>query len=240
MTRAARTGLWRRRDGVVAVEFALTAPILLTMLIVTYDLMQMLITWRRMTAAASALVQITTSIAAQPNSTNVISGDDVETAVDAVFAYFPAWKAISPTSYGLSMTSVTFYPQDASCSTNCTYLAHTSWSASSRYGLPQRRPCGQMQAADGNATASMGTLPNAFFQSYGGAYGPPSVVVADITYQFTPVLAAGVIGPTTLHASAYLAPRIGGATQDTRYVPSSDLPPARDNTRTGYVQCTYS
>ena len=235
---------FRCREAAAGLEFALVAPVMVTMLVCAFDLVQMLTVWRRMSAAATAMVETATSVSVQPNSTNSITGDQVEIANTIVFAYLPEWKSITPTLYGMSLSSVTFSPDPVGCTSSCNYVASTSWSASSSAahgGTAQRRPCGRgvIQSVSTYAKPSLTTLPSAMFVPYGGAsYLPPSVVVADVTYQFKPMLLGAVVGAFTIQASAYLPPRIGGVTQTVIYVPSADIPNETNNSNLqGYAKC---
>lgn len=235
---------FRCRKATAGVEFALVAPVMITLLVCAYDLVQMLTVWRRMTAAAAAMVALTTSVSVQPNSTNSVTGDQVQVANTLAFAYLPEWKSITPSLYGISLSSVTFSPTQASCKSDCTYVASTSWSASlyssSPGGTPQRRPCGRglIQPVSSNAKPSLTTLPSAMLVPYGTTTnGPPSVVVADITYNFKPTLLGAVVSAFTIQVSAYLPPRIGGVTQSVTYVPSAGIPQAANNSSQGYMVC---
>lgn len=77
------------------------------------------------------------------------------------------------------------------------------------------------------------------FVPYGSATDRPvSVIVADISYQFKPMLLGAVVSAFTIQASAYLPPRIGGVTQDVTYVPSADIPDeTNSNLLQGYAKC---
>lgn len=224
-------------------EFALVAPVMVTMLVCAYDLVQMLTVWRRMSAAASAMVAMATSISVQPNSTNSITGDQVETVNTVVFAYNPDWKNITPSLYGISLSSIVFSSVLPDCKKDCTYVASTSWSASTisaHGGTAQRRPCGLGLILSDSiyAKPSLTTLPSTMFKPYGSFNLPPSAIVADITYQFKPTLLGAVVSAFTIQVSAYLPPRIGGVTQDVTYEPSDGIPNARfDRSQQGYVKC---
>lgn len=242
---ARRFRLFRCCEATAGLEFALVAPAMVTVLVCAFDLVQMLTVWRRMSAAASAMVAIATSVSVQPNSTNSITGDQVETANTVVFAYLPEWKSITPSLYGISLSSITFSPKTANCTSDCTYVASVSWSASSSSahgGTAQRRPCGRdvIQPVSSYARPNLTTLPSAMFVRYGSAVSlPSSVVVADITYQFKPMLLGAVVSAFTIHASAYLPPRIGGVTQNVAYVPSAGIPSVTDGSLLqGYVKCS--
>lgn len=238
--------LWRFRScrATAGLEFALVAPVMVTTLVCAFDLVQMLTVWRRMSAAALAMVEMATSVSVQPNSTNSITGSQAEIVNTVAFSYIPDWKSIHPSLYGISLSSITFFPDPANCTSSCTYVASTSWSASSSSdhgGTAQRRPCGRgaIQPVSSYAKPSLTTMPNAMFVSYGSATNrPSSVIVADLTYQFKPMLLGAVVGAFTIQASAYLPPRIGGVTQSVTYMPSTGIPDATANSSLqGYAKC---
>jgi hypothetical protein len=96
------------------------------------------------------------------------------------------------------------------------YSANTAWSAPLSQGKQVRRACGQLLPAT-STSASLTTIPV-------GVYGPYSVMVADVTYSFTPVFLGHLMGSITFSETAYVPPRIGGSGTGNyvQYNPSSD------------------
>lgn len=109
-----------------------------------------------------------------------------------------------------------------SATTTC-YTSATAWSAS--YGANNTetdgsvgapiRPCGvQFQAVPAGTAPSLTTLPI-------GVFGPYSLMVADVSYTWTPIFAKFLTGPITFFESAYVPPRSGTITQYVEYTPTN-------------------
>ena len=165
----------RLRDahGIVALEFALTAPFLITLILGLYDLTHGIQTWRRLSIAAESVAQIASEEAAQANGTNILTPMQVWQASTAAFAIFPTWKSTNEThNYGVTLTSAIYSVSPANCTLNCTYTPKTVWSIPFDPGLTNPRPCGTLtQVANGQA--------NALNQVPVGLAGPSPLMIAD-------------------------------------------------------------
>jgi hypothetical protein len=112
-----------------------------------------------------------------------------------------------------------------SATTQC-YHGYAAWSASyganntetdGNVGAPTR-PCDTafISTAAGSAS-SLTTLPM-------GVFGPYSLLVADVSYTWTPTFLTFITGPITFVESAYVPPRSGTTGQYVEYTPST-VPP---------------
>jgi Flp pilus assembly protein TadG len=202
------------KRGVAALEFALIFPFLISILMGVYDITNLMIAWERLSSASNMTVEIATNFAAQPDTTNVLTSTQAWEATTAIYAYMPALKTGG--NYSVTLTSVVMTPTPAFCTTNCQYIATTAWSVPLTQGNNVTRPCGVLISASANPNANLlSTLPS-------GIYGPSALMVADISYVYTPAFLSIFTGPITLHRSAYQPPRTGSPSQYVKYTPAGD------------------
>ena len=206
---AAGLALPPARAGVAAIEFGLLAPVVVVMLAGLYDITQAFIAWERVTLAAQAIDQIATTIAATPPNNNFLTLAQATTASTAVYAYLPNLLWQSPPAYSVTISSIAMVPLasgGASCTGPTTCAAQVAWSGTfvGTTGTTQQRQCGLgviIQSTD-TAAPSPTSLP-------ANVYSPSSLLVVDVTYQFTPTFFRFLTGGFTIAESAYYPPRIG-------------------------------
>jgi Flp pilus assembly protein TadG len=112
-----------------------------------------------------------------------------------------------------------------SANTQC-YHGYTAWSTSyggnntetdTNVGAPVR-PCSTAFIdTPAGSPSSLTTLPM-------GVFGPYSLIVADISYTWTPTFAKFITGPITFFESAYVPPRSGTAGQYVEYSTATASP----------------
>ena len=209
--RRCRRGPWCR--GVAAVEFALTAPVLILLMAGMYDLSSGWITWRRLATAAFSIGQIATIIAVQPDSTSLLTYNDAWRASTAIYAAMPQ-TLVAGASYGVTLSEVVF-STDSSCPANTYCVAKVSWSAGLVGPDATRRPCTRLNSVPDTAPSSLTTLPAAMFQS------APSLVV-DVNYTFTPLFLQTLVGTIPMRFVQYFPSRSGTTNQFITYVNPND------------------
>lgn len=193
---------WRRlaltRRGVAALEFALTVPALIFLLLGMYDLSSGWITSRRLTTAAFSVGQIATIRAVQPDSTNALSYDEAWKASTAAYAAMPQ-MAVSGAVYAVALSEIVF-SADSSCpGGSC--VATVKWSAL-LLGVGQKRACGTMTVAPDTSAPDPTQLPADAFQ-------PNPILVVDVTYTFTPLFLQSIIGTIPMRWMSYFPSRSG-------------------------------
>ncbi len=207
-TRRRPTGLLGARRGVAAIEFALIAPVLVTMLAGIYDIGNGYIATLRVSMCAQAIDQIATAEAAGSTTANTLNLSQVTAAASAAYAYLPGLTSGSPPIFGVVISSVAMTPTISGCTSGCTYTAHVAWSGSYQGTSGTLRPCDTVrgtsvitQSTD-TATPSATTLPS-------DVYSAASVLVVDVTYRYTPLFFSFIGSSITIRQSAYFAPRTG-------------------------------
>ena len=194
------------RAGVAGLEFALLSPILLLLFLGTIDLSNAVITARRMGTAAGSVAEIATTSSAQTQALNVLTDVQAWQATTAPFVFFPGWTAkASRQSFAVTLSAVVFTATKAGCTQNCSYAANVTWSVANNLGVARLRACGQVTMAPDTDPATYDTLP-------ASAFGPTSLLVADISYTFQPIFFGFLIGDIPMMHSAYLSPRINNTT----------------------------
>jgi Flp pilus assembly protein TadG len=206
--------LRRARRGVISLEFALLAPVMITLLLGTYDVANAIIVTNRLTAAAQQVVEVATATADQAATLNQLTDYQAYQATTVPFAILPTLATQVPANlpsgtnnvaagFSMTLSSVQFVGAPTGCQTTCTsYKAYTRWSMSNHLGTKVLRPCGQLTSVPNTTSPALTTMP-------AGAFGATSVLVADISYEYVPAFSGFFIGPFTINRTAYLSPRIG-------------------------------
>lgn len=203
------------RSGMPAIEFALIAPVMFTMLAGSYDVTQILIAMRQATSAAQEVVQIATEQAVQPDQSNALTVQQAYQAMTVIYAMIPRLKSGADASQFSVTLSAIVFTADAGCVVGgtCNYVGVVMWSAAlPSPGQPvTRTPCSFVANAELGQQATIGNLP------ISGMTTLSSVVVADVSYKYQPLFSGFVTGPITLQRTAFLPPRAGKPSQYVQY-----------------------
>jgi Flp pilus assembly protein TadG len=186
------------RSGISAIEFAFLAPVALLLLLGGVDIVRYVTVTEKMQNVASTIGQMISQ-----NTTGSVSYIDLTFYRDSTMVIFPqlltdASQQGVPWSndIGITISSVQFTSVVPSCTTNCTYIPKVIWSggASPRSCLIPPTP------VSNNAAPSSTTLPTDVF-------GPNSLIVVDVTYQFRPTIAPFFLKTIQTARSYYVVPR---------------------------------
>jgi len=192
------------RRGSPAIEFGLACPILFAMFMGLADLGQALITVRRLTTTAQQIAEAAATFAAVNGSTGVITSTQATQAMSIAVANTSQWLGSGNVSYGITLSSIDIVTSPANCTTGCTYSAQTAWSIGIADGQPTLRACGTLTSVPNTQARSLTTLP-------AGLITPPSILVADLITQYTPLFTAFITGPIQIMRSGYMPPRALGS-----------------------------
>jgi Flp pilus assembly protein TadG len=234
----------RRRRGVAGVEFALVAPILLTLVIGVFDISKAMILRQQVLNAAHAISLAASLLAAQnptTQGTTVASANGSSTVTESstgtttltytqvqavesdILAQIPWLRSgVERGTFFVTLTGIQFSAlPSASCQpySTCTlWIPFVSWSVpymqTPPYGtLKQvRRACGGAIAGVLNIYSQQNVaLTSANLMStlrVGGITYPDPILVADVSYTYTPTFLRFITGPVTFVASAYWPVRI--------------------------------
>ena len=199
----------RDRGGIAAVEFTLIFPILLGVSAGIFEYSSFVRQSRQLTDTANSIAEI---LAADSDTT--INSTDLHYAVDSTMLTFPkvlsdsARKGIAwANDITISLSGISFSPTSATCTNGCTYVANINWT-----GAAKQRTCASHPTSTVDTSApSPTTLPASLFTPVAnpqGGYGSPLfVVVADITYTWSPTVFTGLLGNVTMKRSSYINPR---------------------------------
>lgn len=216
--------LLRDRSGTPAIEFALIAPVMFTILAGSYDVTQIFIAMRQVTSTAQEVVQIGTEQAVQPDQSNALTVAQAKQAMTAIYAMIPRLRSGADTSqYSVTLSAIVFVT-DTGCVVGgaCTYVGIVRWSVA----LPSpgqavtRRPCGPVTQVAPDQQATLTSLPTS------GMTTLTSVLVADVSYRYQPLFSGFVTGPITLQRTAFLPPRAGTPSQYVQYKANTSNNPA--------------
>ncbi len=201
----ARACLLQDRAGTSAIEFALLAPLLIFMLFSTVELHRYILYKRHIEAAAKGVANM---IGQRPDSYSAT--DYVSLDFDLVRHIFPEhyypgasdadwWKKLA-----FQVTHVVFTPTVAGCTSSCAYAANVAWTwPTVTSDVPRgslARSCGVLTAAAAGATPTGGALPATLF-------GPGSLTIVDLQYNFTPLLGATLVPAKTIVGQGFASTR---------------------------------
>ena len=192
MVRKAVSKFARAQTGLALIEFAFILPLLLFLLLSSVELLRYLRLERQVTLAAS-------SIAAMIAQRQVGDSRLLNFEFDALQVHFPA-SAVDKgfgfyNNVGIQATSIVFAPEVPGCLKNCYYLGYVAW-VWPRYvvgpGIDHMlRHCETI----GIGTAS-NTIPDSLF-------GPGSIIVVDLSYNFVPLFGSKFIPGIKFYRSGY-------------------------------------
>lgn len=199
----------RDRRGVAAVEFSLIFPALLAISACIFEYSSFVRQSRQLTDTANSIAEL---LAADSDTT--VSYADLHYAFDSAMLTFP--KVLSDATrkgiawsndITISLAGISFAPTVSGCTSNCTYVANVNWT-----GAAKERACAvRPTSTTDTSRPSTATLPTSLFTpvaSPQGGNGPPLyVVVADVTYTWSPVVFTGLLNSVTLRRSSYINPR---------------------------------
>jgi Flp pilus assembly protein TadG len=219
------------RRSVAALEFAMVAPVVLTMTLAVFDLARALIAWEEVQHAAEAIVEAAeklsvTTVNGQPATT--LTQTEMQAAMSSIYPEMPglsfgSGSGVLPGQYAVTLSSVVYLPWCTKTSGCAPQQPNTLWSSYLTEGGPQlitspasslQRQCVQLNAV-ANFPDNSQELADMVTPSQ-GALGIPLVpqLVADVRYQFQPSFPL-FLGKTsfTMWASATLPAPLGSVTQ---------------------------
>jgi Flp pilus assembly protein TadG len=191
----------RSRRGVAAVEFALTLPFMILLMLGSIEVARLITFTRKIELVADTAVEMLS----QTPVGDVLADADLTFTQGSTVVIFPqilqdaankgeVWSS----DIQITMSSVQF----TQTSTSCTTLTPTCYNATVVWTSgPNKRPCKtNLGAVADTATPTQATLPT-------DLYGPGSIVVVDIVYTYTPLFVQKLFGSIKISRSAFLAPR---------------------------------
>jgi Flp pilus assembly protein TadG len=209
--------LWGSRNGLAGLEFALIAPVLLSMLAGVYDLTTAYIAWERVNLCAQAIDQVATAQAANSTATNTLTNAQTTAAASSAYAYLPGTLTPAAPTFGVTVSSIVMTPTVPGCSGSaCIYTPHVAWSGIFEGTAGSRRVCDVAQGTSvitqvpDTASPSPTTLP-------ADVYSPAPLLVVDVTYTFKPLFYS-FVSNITMRQSAYFSPRTGLSNNWIQYV----------------------
>ncbi|GJE58419.1 TadE/TadG family type IV pilus assembly protein [Methylobacterium trifolii] len=202
--------------AMAAVEFGLVLPILLAIMFGGTQVVTYINATRKVDLVARSISQMISQVTPPGGSTvATVNATDMHFSFDAALVLFPFVMADSKRQ-GISWwqdISINYASiQFTQLATNCTnsadmsacYRANVVWTSTGT-AQPKSgdnyRPCVTAQTpSDNSASPSRATLPRS-------VYGPASLVVIDVVFNFTPTFGSQFIPPVRIARSAYVQPR---------------------------------
>ncbi len=192
----------RNKEAISAIEFSITAPVFILILLGGFDITRYTIAARRITDISSTIGQMLSV-----NSTGSVNWTDLQFYHDSAMILYPQvlsdaqvqgnqWSS----DIAISMSSINFMTVPPICTTGCIYVPKVVWTS----GENPRSCIVPATAAPDTAAPTPSTLP-------ADVFGAASILVVDVVYIFHPMLAQRFFGNLSITRSYYVTPR---------YVPS--------------------
>jgi Flp pilus assembly protein TadG len=184
------------------IEFSLILPVLVIMLMSTFELSRFIEFKRHAAAYAQTLVRQFSSFNTNVTNYDLWSTNDVALWIVPEYTAMRANKGLfnyNDTGRGVQITSVSFQPSVSGCTSSCTYTTgKVMWYYTSG-SIGTQRQCGTPQTSVAMATTTPdNTIPSGYFNKGG-------LVIVDIMLTYTPVFSS-VIPERPVYATAYGSP----------------------------------
>lgn len=170
--------------GIAAVEFAMIVPVLLVLLLASFDAGRAISVYMKVRAATFTLASITNQYSTSTNGIATADMTAITGSSSAVLAPFSSSGVVEKITQ-IKATSLTAATVSWSYSLN-----GTAYSSGAAWTLPS-----QFRTMNG---AISGSACNSF---------PCYYILAEVAYTYTPVFGKFITGPITLNDSVYVTPR---------------------------------
>ena len=230
------------RRGVVSIEFGVIAPVLVLMILGTYDVAHGLLAWQKTVLAADQIAvaaQLLAQNTAASNTSTSLTVTQAQQAMSAVYAAVPELRTAGyPTQYSVTLSSVQF------TQVGTTYTPYLAWSATlseggSTTGNPRRQTHSRIGVSGGGcgvALTQTNTVPNdiSTLTSVPTAMvtAPATVVIADVYFQYRPLFLKFVAGNIDFWATGFQVGLAGANAQPINYDIATYPTPATSDSAT--------
>jgi Flp pilus assembly protein TadG len=179
-----------RERGVVSLEFAAIAPVLLLMIIGAFDIARAIACWQQTLAAAQWVAMSASDLSVQVDSSTSLTPAQATMAMTAIYGAMPQiQEGLYTGNYSVTLSGVYYTPAGLA------NAASIIWSVPLLVGNGRqqtaRRTCGTVQ--------QVATMPqdstNLKFVPTANVSIPTTLVVADVHYRFTPMFFNFITGP---------------------------------------------
>lgn len=208
----------RDQNAVAAVEFALVATFLFTLMAGGLELTSRIAAYRGVNKAAYSVAQIISEEPEPPGTTNY---QDLQMAHDSAMLVFPQALAAAGNQgttwnkvVSITISEAVMTKTRPSCARNCSYNAQIAWS----WG-DAKRPCATNLTAtssDSSSTTTTTLQPDAFVAG--------AAVIVDVAYTYNPIFLSNLLGPAKITKTIVLQPRNVPPTSYIQYAATSGDP----------------
>ncbi len=222
----------RGRRGVAAMEFAMVAPVMVTLFFGTVDVSRAFIAWAEVNNAASAIAEAGEKLSVKTaNSLTKLNYTQIQAAMSTIYAQMPGLDYgkgdgfLGKGGFAVTLSGVIFTPtcaQTTGCKTQTPYTMWSSYLAEggaylnqiSTTANPLTRACGTLTSVayfpnDSTQLTKM-IMPTLYTSSFGNVtLTMVPQVVADVRFTFIPTFNI-FVHSITFWASATLPSPLGG------------------------------
>lgn len=247
------------RDGVVALEFAVIAPVLALMLVGAYDVAHSLFVWQQAVTAAEMVVNTANTLAQESESTTTyanLTPNQATLAMSVIYAVMP-WLRNSSfgANYSVTLSAAEFLASENATTPGTTaYLAWTApltatglsaldsangASAPGSYLQSHPRYCTGNPATGSNQLAAVSQVPQDITTLQDAPVSnittPGTLLIADVSYQYNPLFFKFITGSITFWATAVATPVAGSTNQPVDYDKANAPTSSYGTICTGYL-----
>lgn len=214
--------------SVMAVEFALVAPIVLTLTMGSVDVARALLIWAEIHNAANAIAEAAEKLAVTTDPatglvTSELTADQMQQAMSTIYAEIPGLNlgnggGLFPGPFAVALSSITYTPLCASAAGCGSQAASVLWTTYLTVGGSKLlqgwyRPCSTETQVARFPPGSVRMLEMASPVLAGGsAMTLTPQIVTDVLYSFTPYFPL-FVKPVILYASATMPAPVGALNQ---------------------------
>lgn len=193
--------------GVVALEFAAIAPIMILMIIGAFDIARAVTIWQQTLAASESIAISAQSLAVQADSSTKLSPTNATLAMTAIYGVLPQIKSgLWSGTYSVTLSGVAF---DSANPPNASIIWSVPLTKGNASLTQVKRNCGVVQqvAQMPEDSTNLSYIPTLNISI------PSTLIVADVHYQFTPLFFNFITGPIDFWETYSFPALTGGPTQ---------------------------
>lgn len=186
-------------QGVAAVEAAIILPVLVLLLLGTFEITRYIMVGKRLGNVAASIAQVVAASDRALDRTDLEFLENVSRIMPNIKRDNQAASYYFRQQVQIAIASVEFLPESDACQEEgCKFKARVD----ATYGTMTKRQCGYLTSMPDSQATDFTKLPASLF-------GPGSVVVVDVNYHYLPIFGSAILPSSWLFIkrSAFAAPR---------------------------------
>jgi len=217
--------LARDRRCSAAIEFALVAPLMVTLAFAGYDIVRAYTVWDEISNAAALIAEAAAKLSVTLGSTTTqLTYTQMQSAMSMIYVLVPDMglgdgTSTTKSSFGVTLSGIVYYPTCSTSSSCATQTPYTAWSSyltqtGVSFSTTPLRACGALTSVSAFPDDSTELTKMVTWKvTAGTGYVPLAPqVVADVRATYVPVMSL-FLGTITLWSSAVVPAPLGTMSQ---------------------------